>query len=868
MALRAISTIENLIESWLKFVHRYASLITILILITTVLVVFYIKDNLGINTDTTDMLSEELEWRQDYIQFKNAFPQFTDNIAIVIEADTPDQVQDAAIALSHRLHQESDLFPAVFQIENSDFFRKNSLLYLDTNELENLANNLASVQPFLAKLQQDLNLRGLFSLLTQALEDQQADIDLDRIFTSINQTLVAQINHKRQRMSWHELMSERAISQDDLRAVITVQPKLDYSSLLPGKPAVEALRKIIDAEDLINQFGAHARLTGSAALAYEELDSVMRGAELGGIIALIAVTVILIVGLRSFSLLIATLITLITGLIWTAAFAAFAIGQLNMISVAFMVLYIGLGVDFAIHLCLRFREKRIELDQRTALLESGKHVGASLLLCATTTAIGFYAFLPTAYAGVAELGLISGTGMFISLFLSLTLLPALISLLPYKVASNKPLSSGRFARLHRLPVKYARSIVMISMTLSLASLLALPFIRFDHNPVHLMDPHSESVQTYQDLLTQSSRSPLSISILGHEIGNLPTRLKTLDTVENVITINSFIPSDQADKLPVIEDLSLMMALDEEIKLTTIDDQARKLAITEFDRALNASLEHGHDSQAAKSLHETLRLYLQNNAANLALLEQDLLASLPGRLHNLQDSLLAEEVTPVSIPPDLAERWVAKGTDHRTLYRIEVFPAADLDDNSALTHFVKSVRDIAPGATDTPVINLEASRAVIKAFLQAFSLALLVISLLLWWLMDNKYDVILALVPLILAGLFTAAASVLFHIPFNFANIIALPLLLGIGVDSAVHILHRYRTALPEDGLLLNTSTARAVLFSALTTVSSFGNLAISPHQGTASMGILLTIGLSLTLIVTLVIMPSLLSLITERVKPS
>ena len=857
MVLSSTKTIEKLLGIWLQNVQKHAWLFLLFALIFTVFNVIYIKDNLGINTDTTDMLSEKLDWRKKDIQFRKSFPQFSDNIAIVIESATPDQTQDATLALTRRLEKEKQYFPSVFQIKNSKFFRQNSLLYLDTDELEELADNLAAVQPFLGKLQQDQNIRGLFSVLTQALKEPDQEVDLDRIFTAIDQTISAHLQGDNQRMSWHELMSGRESTMDDRRTVITVQPELDYSELLPGEPAVKRLRSIIKSIWIEEDLGdVQFRLTGDVALAYEELDSVARGAQVGGLIALFAVAIVLIAGLRSLSLVFATLITLIIGLIWTAAFATIAIGELNMISIAFMVLYIGLGGDFAIHLCLRYREQRQNLDQELAVKESGKHIGASLLLCAFTTAIGFYAFLPTAYSGVAELGLISGTGMFISLFLSLTVLPALLTLLPYKVRTRSSNTSSWFSGIQNLPFTHAKTIIFVSTIIGMISIVTLPKIKFDHNPVHLMDPETESVQTYKDLLAGSSRSPLSINLVETEIGDLPEQLKALKSVDEVITVNSFIPSDQKNKLAIIDDLSLVMSPQEKANQKTISDQDRLLAINEFYEILNAN-------KPDQKLNKTLEKLLGQNKKNLHFLDQKLIASLPGRLRNLEESLNAEEITITSLPADLRDRWQSNEN-----YRIEVFSKNDLNDNKILESFVNDVRKIAPDAIGVPIINVDASSAVVRAFQQALGLALVVIIILLWLLLDKKSDSFLILVTLILAGLMTFSVSVLLGIQFNFANVIALPLLLGIGVDSSIHILHRYRSALPESDSLLNTSTARAVLFSALTTACSFGNLAISPHRGTASMGVLLTLGLILTLFVTLIVLPALLSLTdnSDRIK--
>jgi predicted RND superfamily exporter protein len=208
-----------------------------------------------------------------------------------------------------------------------------------------------------------------------------------------------------------------------------------------------------------------------------------------------------------------------------------------------------------------------------------------------------------------------------------------------------------------------------------------------------------------------------------------------------------------------------------------------------------------------------------------------------------------------LPEDLVENWISKD-DH---YRVTVFPRENLNDNAAMRRFIAAVRTVAPDAIGFPVIYLEAGDAVVKAFKQAFVMALIAVTVLLLILLRPKSDTLLVLLPLLLAGGLTGAASVVVGIPFNFANVIALPLLLGIGVDSGIHMVHRMRAAPPASGLMLETSTARAVLYSSLTTICSFGNLALSPHRGMASMGALLTIGIGFTLLCTLVVLPALMA---------
>ena len=243
--------------------------------------------------------------------------------------------------------------------------------------------------------------------------------------------------------------------------------------------------------------------------------------------------------------------------------------------------------------------------------------------------------------------------------------------------------------------------------------------------------------------------------------------------------------------------------------------------------------------------------------DLAQLEQMLLASLPGRLEALNASLDADYISLETLPDQLKRLWVSAGGKRR----VEIYPKQDMQDNRALREFVRAVQSVSPEVTGAPVNNLEASDAVAAAFRQAFLYAFAAITLMLFILLTRKRDVFLVLVPLLTAALVTGAISVLAGLPLNFANVIALPLLLGIGVDSGIHIIHRYRTDLPDGKNILGTSSARAVIVSSLTTMGGVGNLALSPHAGTASMGMLLTLGIGVTLACMLLVLPALLTVV-------
>ncbi len=825
---------------------------------------------LGINTGTSDMLSRELPFRQTYEKYKAAFPYFSNTLVIVVDGENADVSEDAAILLEARLRENPQLFKNVFFPAGHPFFRANGLLYLDTDELSALADRLAEAQPLLASLARDPSIRGLFDVLGLAVDEIRdggtATGGLDDAFARIGAVLESRADGGEKTLAWRAMMGGEETDADDLRQIIVVQPVVDRGSLGYASEAMRAVRRYAEELGLDEAHGVRVRLTGSAALKTEELRSVSTGAGLAGLIALILVSLLLAFGLRSWRLVVSVLVTLVVGLIGTAGFAAAAIGSLNLISVAFAVLFIGLGVDFGIHFSLRYKEEfSHDADHATALRAAANGVGGALALSAAAAAIAFFSFLPTAYKGVSELGLISGVGMFIALFTNLTVLPAMLTVLPFRPSGrfrHRPLftiSAERFLRRH------GRGIAVGALILGVAAAALVPFWRFDFNPLNLQDASTESVRTVRDLMRNSRASPYTISILTDDLDAavaLAEEISGLDFVDRTITLRDLVPRNQDEKLEIIDDMALFLTpIVEEGATVPPPRAAERRAILDDFRGRLARLidskQAGDLEPPARRLVAAIDRFLAvtwDDPAALAALEAALTGTLPARLESLRQSLGAEPVGIEDLPEEVRRRQTA--IDGRA--RIEVHPVEDLIDNTALRRFVHDVRALAPDATDNPVILLEAGDAVVNAFWKAGGIALVTIIVLLGVLLRRAWHVILVLAPLLLAAIFTVATAVLLGLSFNFANIIVMPLLLGLGVASGIHIVTRARRE--QSATLLRTSTPRAIMFSALTTIGSFGSLSISSHRGTASMGELLTIALAYTLICSLVVLPALMQL--------
>ncbi|MDH5748913.1 MAG: MMPL family transporter [Rhodospirillales bacterium] len=868
---------RKLLVIWVELVRRSAWLVILLSVLSTVAAVYYVVGNFSVNTSTEDMLSPDLPFRKNAKAVSQAFPQYSDNIAIVIDAQTPDLAEDAASIFADRLRARPEVFGEVFDLQGSPFFRKHGLLYLDTDELFELSNTLAEAQPFLGVLWRDPTLRGLLEMLSKAidiaLEDKgKAPVEIGTVLDAISDVVTAQKEGRFSHLSWQDLMSGKSDGKEQKpgRRVIEIKPPLDFGSLQPAGDVIGSLRRLAAEMNLNKENGVRVRLTGSAALAHEELLSVEEGMGLAAALSLSLVILLLTGGLRSPRLALGILITLVMGLIWTAAFALYAVGALNLISVAFAVLFIGLSVDFGIHYGLRYKEQ-IDVGERhrDALRLATSHVGGALTLCAVAAAISFYSFLPTEYTGLAELGLIAGTGMFIALFANLTVLPAILTIVRLRRKEPKP-DNPRIAAAKRFVQEKARRIVWGAAIVGVAGVVLLPWARFDFDPLNLRDPKTESVSTLNELMQDNASSAYSITILSAslaEADTLAAKLKKIPEVDGTRTLSNYVPTNQEEKLGIIEGMALYLspalAKSEQKAIPTPEDRLIAFGMLRRNLERLIKLGEGKAAVAAKHLQTALDDLFGNNTPNfkaLSELESRLLTGLPGRLESLRFSLEAGPVTLEDLPRDLVLRQVAATN---SVTRLKVFPAGDMKNRAALARFVTAVQEVAPSATGSPVVIYEAGRAVIHAFAKAAALAVVLIVLLLLVLLRSIEDVFMIFVPLALAAVLTVAASILFNLPFNFANVIVLPLLFGLGVASGIHLVVRERDAGSASGVF-ETSTPRAVTFSALTTIGSFGSIALSSHPGTSSMGLLLTIAISLTLVSTLVVLPALMTYVKEK----
>jgi hopanoid biosynthesis associated RND transporter like protein HpnN len=840
---------------------RQAVAVIALSALLTAVCAVYVARHFKIDTDISKLLAADLPWRQQELAYARAFPQRYGTIFVVVDAPTAEAASQASAALAKKLAADKGLFTSVNEPGASPLFTRSGLLFLPTETVEGVAGGLAQAQPLVRVLATDPSLRGLAQVLSFGLMGVQADRlkldDMTRPLTLAAATLDDVLADRPASFSWQGLMRGGITQPSDLRRFIEVRPVLDFGALEPGHRATTAIRQAADDLGLNAQYQARVRLTGLVAIQDEEFATLRENAALniGGTVAV--VLLILWLALRSPRIIVAVALTTFAGLVVTAALGLWMTTALNPISIAFAVLFIGIGVDFSIQFSVRYRAERHESDDLVkALVNAARNAGTPLTLAAATTAAGFLSFLPTAYGGFSELGAIAGVGMIVAYAMSVVLLPALLKVLnppgeqePVGWRALAPID--RFSERHRVPIIIATAAAVI------AGLPLLFHVQFDFNPMNLRSPQAESIATYLDLRSDPQTGTNAIDVLAPSLARareIAARLAQVREVARVVTLDTFIPADQDAKLALIRKaeaaLAPAFAEDRRAPPSDADDVAALRGTAKFLTDI-ANEESGPGAAAAKRLAADLERLAAADQRVRARAAEVFLAPLAYALDELRELLRAQPVTEQSIPDDFAHDWIRPDG----LARLQVFPRGDPNDNETLRAFARAVLAAEPTASGGPITILEAGRTVTNAFMQAGAMALVSIALMLWLTLRRIDDVLLTLIPLLVAGVVTLEICVAVGMPLNFANIIALPLLLGVGVAFKIYYIMAWRAG--QTGLL-QSSLTRAVIFSALTTATAFASLWLSSHPGTSSMGKLLALTLATTMVAAVLFQPLLM----------
>jgi len=813
-----------------------------------------------LNSDINALLPTNVAWRKNEVAFEKAFGRF-DVLEAVVEAPTPELAAAATSELTRTLAADKARFKRAANVGDMSFFHRHGLLYLPIDQLKKTAAGLIEGEPIIHDIATDRSLRGLVAGLEDALLGLEANrLKLDDFAHPLNMvsdSLEKVLAGKPASFSWQALTEGAAAASPRNRlGFVEVDPVLDFNSVQPGQEAEAAIHQLAAPIEANDQ--ATVRVTGPIAIDDGEFGSIKENAVRNGVVTIAIVVLILWLALRSGRLILALVVNLVVGLAATAALGLFMIGAFNIISIYFAVLFVGIGVDFAIQFSVRYRDERHRLgDLQTALRSAGARVAMPLALASLATAAGFFSFLPTDYKGVSELGQIAGVGMLIAFVTSMTLLPALIRLAN---PPGEPESLGyaflapvdEYLARHRMPIIVGTLLVVACIS------PVLGWLQFDFNPLNLENPNTEAISTYLELQRDrgiGANNAQAIAPSLEQANAVAAKLMKLPEVESVRTLSTFIPSDQDQKIPIIRSVAAKLAgaFDAKEASPPATDAENADALNEgAQRLMEAAGDHqGAGAAAMRRLSALMTKLAQASPEMRAKASETLIWPLNADLADLQASLEAEPVTQADLPRALVEDWIAPNGEAR----VSIMPKANPDDTAAVRAFVRAVLAVEPDAAEGPIATIEAGNMILRAFVEAGVWAVASIAVLLLLFLRRFGDVMLTLVPLALAGLVTMEAMTLLGLPFNFANIIALPLLLGVGVAFKIYYIIAWREGTTH---LLQTPLTRAVFYSALTTATAFGSLWFSSNPGASSMGQLLALSLACTLAAAVLFQPILM----------
>ena len=845
--------VSRLLLEWVSMVTAHAWLIVACLVLTTVISSWISIALFKMNSDMEDLIRQTGSWRNDFEAYKAEFPLLVDTAVIVVSGTSFDAVEQTSKDLTRRIEAQVDNFQDVFSITSGGFFRDHALMYMDIDDLEEMADRLAEAQPVLTAVAEDSSLRGVLKLLVDGIENEPA-AGFTKIVELLARSAEAVNMGGDPRISWTDELFDT--DGEKVYQVVLLKARKNFEATLPNKQIMLNLRKIISDADIKDS--VNVSITGEIALSHEEIEAAQAGVKIAGIVSIALLTLILGIGIRSWKIVVATFLMLFAGISWTSAFAMLTVGEYNTLSLIFLVMFFGLGVDFAIHYCLRYHEAVTKTNNNDmALRHASGSVGKAILLCTITTAIGFLGFVPTDYSALSDLGIISAGGMFVAAFLTFTLLPAFFTLVGAPAASS-PVLLLSAEKIVGVVIRNKPAFLGLLAMFTLLAAYQVRDVHFDFSVLALRNPDSESMLALTELQQEGLVTDYSLSIVSDKLDQSWSDLESLDAVEKVTTPISYVPENQEDKLYVLEDLQLLLlsALEPTRVQSAPSDAQLKAAVAALRSAIaTGDLQDEKLGRNLARLDAALARILEMGPGAVQIWQSAALDNLKKELGWLRRALTVSAISFKDLPNGLKSRLIGQNGQYLTV----VLPQESIADVDALSRFVESVRAVAPTATGRPAIEWGVGKIVVRSFQTAMFIAIVCISLILFISLRSLVDTILVLIPLFLTGLFTLASTVVFNMPINMASVLVLPLIFGLGVDNGIHVVERYRSA-HDVSKLMHSSTPRAVLLSTLTTIATFAALSLSPHRGTASIGLLLTVAILFLLVFTVILLPALLSL--------
>ncbi|MFT5208449.1 MAG: hopanoid biosynthesis associated RND transporter like protein HpnN [Flavobacterium sp.] len=842
--------------TWVTWVDKHARATLILLLLLCLGSAGLVVEYTRINSDLSALIkpSNKLAWYQDNEIYKKAFPMSLQTALLVVSGPNYDEVERTSKALyKHLIKGEYFIFaPGI-----SPFLDEKKLYFLSLENLKKWVFGVEYNYGSLLRLADDASVANALNIYSDLVSSNQ-QLPLPDPISSLSEYLVG---GEQLKLEAHPALYDE--SQKVHFQILIVKGSQNLDEQLPNKKIVQYLKKAIAdtaQEETRLEGTTRIRISGEVALANDEVSAGLTGVGIAGLVSIVLLAIILGFGLRSIRQILMIFILLAMGIILTMALSILTVGSFNTLSLIFVVMFFGLGVDFAVHYCLRVREAISEQKDETASVIAINDIGPALVLCALTSMVAFMSFVPTAYTGLGELGIISAGGMAIAFLLTITLIPAYTAYFPEGFSGTISSPIPAFFD----PQVYAYRVFIGTLLLSIIAFYFAKNIQFDYSVLAMRDGNTEAMQTLMDLQREKLVTDYSVAVLaedGEEALRLKQVLSALDVVGEVVIPADYIPGKQVEKqLAMLSLLALYADIEEVLPGSeSLSEALDYLALIKSETPLEYQ---SLTENIAYSLAPLIKQELKQEQER-AFMNSEIERGLTSALADLRRRLRAEPFTLNDLPVELRQRLITDDGRHLIL----VQPSTPLLSREDTERFINEVNNLAPNIAGRSVVEWGIGDVVVESFLTAGLLSLTIIFFLLLSYFRKFTLAILVLVPIFLSLLFTFAICDLIGISLNMANVLVIPLIIGLGVDTGVHVVHRFHN-FADKGMsvekVYRSSTALAVLISGLTTMGTFFSLSFSPHKGAASIGMLLTIAISLLLLSTFIVLPALLSIVNTR----
>lgn len=881
-------------------------LTVMLAVVLAVLSVWYTVSALKFATSRNALASSRARYIQANQAAKEDFSSLN-YLVVVVEPPTLQRGKQFARALAARLNADTQNFQDVIETIDSSSLDGKKLLYLKPDELRDLGQRLEDAQdfiydlaeapgllPFLSLINQEIS-RALVSHITSGLlgtsssSSEETDTDaaqsldisfLSSLFAEVDAALSTPGSYtfnspwNRFFLKDDDLFSNDGYltSKDDRFLFLLVDDRAQGGGFVKHDVPIRALRAHIAAVQ--RDFpDVQAGVTGGDALNNDEMVAAQRDTILATILALLGVAALFIAAFRQVWRPLLVVSMLMLALCWTLGFTTLTVGQLNILSISFLPILIGLGIDFGIHLLARYGEERaMYKDFDTALQTAFVQTGPGVAAAAFTTAAAFYAVTLADFRGLAELGVIAGSGMLLCLIASFTVLPAMLAI--YERRQVVP--AGVWQAFERDPLSGLMRVPWLTTAVvglvTLAGLLLLPKPMFDYNLLNLQAEETESVVWENRLHDGSGRSSwyaLSVVDSLDELRRRTTKFEALPVVDRVDSVAALLPEDQGDRISLVQQLADYVAdiegdwtQPEPVDIAELQTLLGKIRFklqrdpNDWDAGKRPS---ELDLAAARDALHIVQAHLDSRPEGTVtdLLEgfqQHLIADFATKLTFLQDNVDPTPITLDDLPPQLGQRFVGKSGR----YLLQIFARDNIWEREAMQAFVRQLQTLDPDITGPPVIAFYSIRQIQDGYARGGLYALIAIICIMFILLRRLKATLLALVPVFFGGLWTMAGMALLDLDLNMANLIILPLFLGIAVDNGIHMVHRMLEEPKAAKAPLAHSTGKAIVLTSLTTMVGFGSLMAARHNGIFSLGLLSVFAVACSLVASLVALPLIL----------